>query len=83
MPTYKPINDYVAMINCPSPSITSWTTNPILTSTNAVNIPPEFQDISEHIVESTDAIVEDKNELITDIGIAAAVKVCSCQLHLF
>jgi len=41
----------------------------------AVNNPSQFQDIKKRIFENGDLLVEDKHQLIIDIGIAVAVKV--------
>jgi len=39
------------------------------------NISPEYQDIKERIFENADGNLGDKNKLIGNVGISAAVKV--------
>jgi hypothetical protein len=47
----------------------------MLIMTVAVDIPTQFQDIKKRIFENGDLNMEDKHQLIIDIGIAVAVKV--------
>jgi|SRR5882762_10880254 hypothetical protein len=74
MPTYTPINQYAAYINCPSPP-TLTITFTMLMSMNVVIIPPEYENIKDRILENIGGVSVDKNQVINDVGIATAVKV--------